>query len=156
MRFVAGSHKQPIVPHFDTHAEQNLLTRGQEIEVDVEEADATDVVLRPGQVSLHHGHLFHASNPNGSDDRRIGIALRYITPSMSQRSGIKPLVAHVSGTDEYGHFTHAPAPQGRLLRSRLRALPQQRQADAARCCSRAPSRAEAGGGRDGSPPSVTP
>ena len=115
MRFVAGSHKQPIVPHFDTHAEQNLLTRGQEIEVEVDEADATDVVLRPGQVSLHHGHLFHASNPNGSDDRRIGIALRYITPSMSQRSGIKPLVAHVSGTDEYGHFTHAPAPQGRLL-----------------------------------------
>ena len=72
MRFVAGSHKQPIVPHFDTHAEQNLLTRGQEIEVEVEEADATDVVLRPGQVSLHHGHLFHASNPNDSDDRRIG------------------------------------------------------------------------------------
>ena len=115
MRFVAGSHKQPIVPHFDTHAEQNLLTRGQEIEVEVDEADATDVVLRPGQVSLHHGHLFHASNPNGSDDRRIGVALRYITPSMSQRSGIKPLVAHVSGTDEYGHFTHAPVPQGRLL-----------------------------------------
>ena len=114
MRFVAGTHKEPIVSHFDTHAEQNLLTRGQEIEVEVDEADAVDVVLRSGQVSLHHGHLFHASNPNGSDDRRIGAALRYITPSMAQRSGVKPLVAHVSGEDRYGHFTHAPVPTGRL------------------------------------------
>ena len=114
MRFVAGTHKEPIVSHFDTHSEQNLLTRGQEIEVEVDEADAVDVVLKPGQVSLHHGHLFHASNPNGSDDRRIGAALRYITPSMAQRSGVKPLVAHVSGDDRHHHFTHAPLPNGRL------------------------------------------
>ncbi len=115
MRFVPGSHTQQIVPHVDSFAEHNLLTRGQEIAVDVDESDAVDVILQPGQASLHHGHLFHASGPNQTGDRRIGVAIRYIKPSMQQTSGDRSLVAHVSGEDRYGHFTIAPPPKGRLL-----------------------------------------
>ncbi len=117
MRFVPGSHKQRIMPHVDSFADDNLLSRGQEIAVDVVESDATDVVLRPGQASLHHGHLFHASGPNATNDRRIGMAIRYIKPSMKQKSGDRSLVAHVSGEDKYGHFKIAGTPQGRLLES---------------------------------------
>ena len=115
MRFVPGSHKQALVPHIDSFADNNLLSRGQEIAVDVTESDAVDVILQPGQASLHHGHLFHASGPNRTDDRRIGVAIRYITPAMQQKSGDRSLVAHVSGEDRYGHFTIASTPQGRLL-----------------------------------------
>ena len=114
MRFVAGSHARPIVPHVDTFAEDNMLTRGQEVAVDVDEAEATDVELRPGQFSMHHGHLFHASGPNSSDDRRIGIAVRYITPAMAMKGGERPLAALVSGEDRYGHFELMPPPAGRL------------------------------------------
>ena len=114
MRFVAGSHTHPIVPHVDTFAEDNMLTRGQEIAVDVDEAEATDVELRPGQFSMHHGHLFHASGPNRSDDRRIGIAVRYITPSMAMQGGERPPAALVSGEDRHGHFELMPPPAGRL------------------------------------------
>lgn len=60
-----------------------------------------DVVLESGEASLHHGHLFHASGPNGTDRRRIGAAIRYITPSMQQQTGDRLLVAHVSGEDRY-------------------------------------------------------
>ena len=115
MRFMPGSHTQRIVPHRDSFAEDNLLSRGQEVAVDVDEAGAVDVDLRPGQASLHHGHLFHASGPNRTDDRRIGVAIRYINPSMQQKSGDRPLVALVSGEDRYDHFICPPPPEGRLL-----------------------------------------
>ena len=115
MRFVPGSHAKKVVPHVDSFAQDNLLTRGQEIAVEVDEASAVNVVLRAGQASFHHGHMFHASGPNGTDSRRIGAALRYIAPSMKQVSGDKLLVSHVSGKDEYGHFNVAPRPAGRLL-----------------------------------------
>jgi len=115
MRFVPGSHEKKVVPHVDSFAQDNLLTRGQEIAVEVDEASAVNVVLRAGQASFHHGHMFHASGPNGTNSRRIGAALRYIAPSMKQKSGDKLLVSHVSGKDEYGHFNVAPPPAGRLL-----------------------------------------
>ena len=80
MRFVPGSHTESLVPHNDTFARDNLLSRGQEIAVEVDEADAVLAELKPGQMSLHHGRLFHASGPNRSDDRRIGLVMRYIRP----------------------------------------------------------------------------
>ena len=114
MRFVPGSHKRRIVPHVDTFAENNLLSRGQEIAVEVDDGAGVDVVLRPGQASLHHGHLFHSSGPNATDDRRIGAAIRYISPAMQQTTGDRSLVALVAGEDRYGHFTVAGAPRGWL------------------------------------------
>ena len=115
MRFVPGSHRKKDVAHVDSFAPDNLLTRGQEIAVEVDEASAVNVLLRAGQASFHHGHVFHASGPNGTDSRRLGIAIRYVAPSMKQISGDKLLVSHVSGKDEYGHFEIVPAPAGRLL-----------------------------------------
>src|SRR5687768_6973308 len=115
MRFVPGSHRRKDVPHNDSFAPDNLLSRGQEIAVEVDEASAVDVVLRPGQVSFHHGHMFHASGPNTTQARRVGLAIRFVAPSMQQVSGEKLLVSHVSGQDEYGHFELMPPPAGRLL-----------------------------------------
>jgi len=97
-----------------TFAEDNLLTRGQEIAVEVDEEDAVVAALEAGQASMHHGHLFHASGPNMTADRRIGSAIRYIKPSMKQQTGDKPLVSLVAGEDKFGHFTVAGPPKGRL------------------------------------------
>ena len=114
MRFVPGSHTRQIVPHTDTYDDNNLLSRGQEIAVEVDNSDGVDVILRSGQASLHHGHLFHSSGPNTTVDRRIGSAIRYISTSMKQNSGDRSLVALVSGEDHYKHFTVAGPPRGRL------------------------------------------
>jgi len=114
MKFVPGSHKQRIVPHIDTFSENNLLSRGQEIAVNVREEDAVHAALKAGQASMHHGHLFHASDPNTTDDRRIGTAIRFIKPAMRQEDGTKSLVALVAGQDGYGHFELAAPPKGRL------------------------------------------
>ena len=114
MSFVPGSHKSRIVPHVDTFSENNLLSRGQEIAVEVDDADVVPAPLKAGQASMHHGHLFHASGPNTTNDRRIGAAIRYIKPSMRQENGARSLVALVAGQDKYGHFDIAGAPKGRL------------------------------------------
>lgn len=114
MKFVPGSHKTKIVPHVDTYAEDNLLSRGQEIAVEVDEKEAVAAALDAGQASMHHGLLFHSSGPNVTDDRRIGSAIRYIKPSMKQQTGDRPLVSLVSGQDHFGHFNIANAPKGRL------------------------------------------
>jgi hypothetical protein len=81
MRFIPGSHIGGVVAHNDTFSADNLLSRGQEI-ADVTEEDAVYGPLHPGQMSLHHGRCFHASGQNKSSDRRIGLAIRYVTPNV--------------------------------------------------------------------------
>ncbi len=111
MDFVQGSHKNPILPHEDTFDANNLLSRGQEVKVDIAEADKARIVLEPGQMSLHHGLTIHGSGPNTSDDRRIGCVIRYVRPDMEQRVGAKDYVMAARGEDRFGHFEHVEAPK---------------------------------------------
>ena len=111
MDFVRASHKNPILPHEDTFDENNLLSRGQEIQIDIADEDRTPIVLEPGQMSLHHGLTIHGSGPNSSDDRRIGCVIRYIRPDMEQKVGAKDYVMAARGEDRFGNFVHAPAPK---------------------------------------------
>ncbi|MCB1019631.1 MAG: phytanoyl-CoA dioxygenase family protein [Bryobacterales bacterium] len=82
MRVVAGSHQREYLPHRETRAEHNLLTRGQEVEVDVPESEITDIVLAPAEMSLHDVRIIHGSNANPSATPRIGFAIRYVTPDV--------------------------------------------------------------------------
>ena len=104
MRFVQGSHRREIVDHHDLFDESNMLSRGQEISVEVNEGEAVEAALQPGEMSLHHGHVFHASNPNRSAGRRIGLVIRYVTPAMKQVSGQTTFAHLVAGEDRLGHF----------------------------------------------------
>ncbi|MDU8927072.1 phytanoyl-CoA dioxygenase family protein [Alisedimentitalea sp. MJ-SS2] len=110
MDFVAGSHKNPILPHNDTFSENNLLSRGQEIAVDVADKDKTPIELQPGQMSLHHGLTIHGSGPNSSDDRRIGFAIRYINPNAKQLRASRDYAMLARGVDRSGHFLHFAPP----------------------------------------------
>jgi ectoine hydroxylase-related dioxygenase (phytanoyl-CoA dioxygenase family) len=115
MKFIPGSHKNRIVPHIDTFDENNMLSRGQEISVEVNEQQAVYAELDPGQASFHHGLLFHGSGPNMTKDRRIGSAIRFISASMKQETGDRPMVTQVSGYNDFGNFKILPPPKGRLL-----------------------------------------
>tara|TARA_B100000029_G_scaffold468324_1_gene505223 strand:+ start:66 stop:917 length:852 start_codon:yes stop_codon:yes gene_type:complete len=110
MWFLPGSQKQKLVDHHDTFEKTNMLSRGQRVNVHVDEADAVAVTLRPGEMSLHHGHMFHSSKPNASPERRIGLAIRYVSPSMFQVSGQRPFAHLVAGNDRYGHFQLLDSP----------------------------------------------
>jgi ectoine hydroxylase-related dioxygenase (phytanoyl-CoA dioxygenase family) len=131
MDFVAGSHKNPILPHNDTFSDTNLLSRGQEIAVEVAEQEKTHIELRPGQVSLHHGLTIHGSGPNVSDDRRIGCAIRYLNPNARQEVAERDYALMARGTDTTGNFTHIPAPS-HLFAADALALYQQIRTDQAK------------------------
>jgi len=109
MGFMPGTHTSDQIPHRDTFAKNNLLTRGQEVAVEVDESKAVAIELEPGEMSLHHVRLVHGSPPNPSNDRRIGFAIRYIPTSVSQVAG-EDSATLVRGVDEYHHFEHEPRP----------------------------------------------
>jgi hypothetical protein len=114
MQVIPGSHHRDQIPHRDTFAKHNLLTRGQEVAVDVDERQAVRLDLRPGEMSLHHVRLVHGSPPNTSDDRRIGFAIRYIPTSISQVAGDEDSATLVRGEDRHGHFAPEPRPRADL------------------------------------------
>jgi len=114
VKFVPGTHTSSIVEHKDTFDDKNLLSRGQEIAVEVNEAEAINVVLQPGEMSLHHGQVFHGSHKNRSDHRRIGLAIRYITPDMKQTTNDKTNAKLVAGEDTFGHFNLLEPPRANL------------------------------------------
>lgn len=109
MEYIPGTHTTDQIPHRDTFAEHNLLTRGQEVAVDVDPSQAVRIDLQPGEISLHHVRLVHGSPPNPSNDRRIGFAIRYIPTTVKQIAG-EDSATLVRGVDEYHHFELEPKP----------------------------------------------
>jgi non-haem Fe2+, alpha-ketoglutarate-dependent halogenase len=110
MRVIPASHKLDQAPHRDTFAAENLLSRGQEIMVDVDEREAAMLELAAGEMSLHHVRLIHGSDPNPSDDRRIGFAIRYIPTYVRQVAGSHDSATLVRGVDTYHHFEEEQRP----------------------------------------------
>lgn len=114
MRVIPGTHTMEQIPHRDTFRPENLLSRGQEIEVDVDEKQAVMLELRAGEMSLHHVRLIHGSDPNPSDLRRIGYAIRYIPTTVRQVAGSHDSATLVRGVDAYGHFEPEQRPDADL------------------------------------------
>jgi non-heme Fe2+,alpha-ketoglutarate-dependent halogenase len=87
------------------------LSRGQEIMVDVSERQAAMLELAAGEMSLHHVRLIHGSDPNPSDDRRIGFAIRYIPTYVRQVAGSHDCATLVRGVDIHHYFEDEQRPQ---------------------------------------------
>ena len=110
MQVIPGTHLKDQLPHRDTFADNNLLTRGQEVAVEVNPNDAVNVILQAGEMSLHHVRLVHGSPPNTSNDRRIGYAIRYVPTYVYQTAGNRDSAMLVRGIDTYKHFDPEPRP----------------------------------------------
>ena len=110
VRILPGSHKEAPLPHRDEYHEHNMLSRGQEIAVPVDESKAVAMELAPGQISLHDVRLAHASDPNRSDERRIGLSMHFIPPSTRQIAMEWDSATLVRGEDRFHHFTLTPRP----------------------------------------------
>lgn len=111
MDFVQGSHKSEILAHEDSFDEHNLLSRGQEIVVDVAPEDRVAVELPAGSMSLHHGLTIHGSGLNSSDDRRIGVAIRYISPKMTKAGNARDYAMPARGNYDENSFATYVAPK---------------------------------------------
>jgi ectoine hydroxylase-related dioxygenase (phytanoyl-CoA dioxygenase family) len=104
MQMLPGSQTTGTVEHHDTWGEKNMLTRGQTISKKIDEERAVWVEIQPGEASIHHLFMWHASPPNNTNQRRVAVALRYITPKARQTRTDRDFATLVRGKDEYGHF----------------------------------------------------
>ena len=114
MRVVPATHLLDQAPHRDTFRADNLLSRGQEIMVEVDDSKAVMLELQAGEMSLHHVRLIHGSDPNPSDLRRIGFAIRYIPTRVRQTTGVRDSATLVRGVDAYGHFAPEERPDAEM------------------------------------------
>ena len=105
VRVIPGSHLKGAFSHSIREGSGNhMLPRRQAIDTEVDESKAVRMPLKPGQFSLHHTLAIHGSEPNLSDDRRIGVGISYI-PTRVRFTGKHRLTGMlVRGTDRYGHF----------------------------------------------------
>ena len=118
MRVIPGTQKIEKLPHSDTFAQGNMLSRGQEIAVEVDENAAVDIVLQPGEMSLHHVRIVHGSDANASDMPRVGYAVRYMSSNVRQLSEIRDSATLVRGKDG-GHFDLEPTPKSLRVSTRI-------------------------------------
>lgn len=91
MRVIAGSHERGLLAHEEVRDQDNLLRRGERVGVEVDERDAIELELSPGEMSLHHCNIIHGSNPNRSDEKRIGFIVRFVTSRVGRKD--RPLVS---------------------------------------------------------------
>jgi len=107
MRVIPGSHKQGLLGHANVPTGPNLLRRGEQVATGVDESTAVDVVLQPGEMSLHDSTIIHGSNPNSSAEPRIGFIVRFVTNESTNRE--RPLL-RVRGEGDCSHLTLARRP----------------------------------------------
>ena len=100
MRMWAGSHKDDLKQHDQKFDKGNLLTRGQTVK-NVPEEKTTPIILKAGEMSLHHPTVVHGSDLNKSNDRRIGFVIQsYISTNVKQVLG-KNGVQLARGEDKF-------------------------------------------------------
>ncbi len=104
MRMVPGSHREGYIEHTDNPHERNIVRRGLGIHDRYRDEDSVLVPLHAGELSLHHTHTAHASNPNRSGDRRIGLGISYVPAHVRPINEPRSSALLVRGQDRYGHF----------------------------------------------------
>ena len=119
MRMWSGSHKDNLKEHDQKFNEGNLLTRGQTVK-NVPKGKTTPIILKAGQMSLHHPTIVHGSEQNNSMDRRIGFVIQsYIGSNVKQVLG-KNSVQLARGTDEFNYHERIERPTSLLNENDLR------------------------------------
>ena len=119
MRMWSGSHKDNLKEHDQKFNEGNLLTRGQTVR-NVPKEKTTPLVLKAGQMSLHHPTVVHGSDLNKSNDRRIGFVIQsYIGTNVKQILG-KNSVQLARGIDEFNYHEKIERPKSLLSKDDLK------------------------------------
>jgi hypothetical protein len=103
VRVFPGSHKLGILPHADTFGKDNMLSRGQTVSAELDHSQSTEMLLSTGEMSLHHTHTVHGSQPNYSDEPRLGFVITFMAPATTM-IGPRTGATLVRGIDKYGHF----------------------------------------------------
>lgn len=105
VQVLPGSHLRGSRASAASDDANSLLSAGLQFEVnDDEVAAAVPLVLRAGEISIHHGMIVHGSGPNETAEPRVGIAFVYAPATVRQRSAADRHVDLVRGQERNGGF----------------------------------------------------
>ena len=104
--------------------EGNLLTRGQTVN-NVPINETKPLILKAGQMSLHHPTVVHGSDLNKSNDRRIGFVIQsYIGTDVKQVLG-ENSVQLARGIDEFNFHKTINRPKSLMNKNDLKIKQQE-------------------------------
>ena len=78
LQLIPGSHKTRMLKPHDNNPSPDLALHQELPKSEFNEADAIDLVLEPGQMSLHDVFLVHGSKANRSGKARRAMTLRFM------------------------------------------------------------------------------
>ncbi len=81
LRVIPGSHKSRRLAKHNRSEASNIALNLELDKAEFDESEAVDIVLQPGEISLHDVYLYHGSEANVSDHARRGMTLRYMPTS---------------------------------------------------------------------------
>lgn len=115
MQVIPGSHLRAQVEFRDSTAdEHNVLN--QTVENPEEHGDPPVALeLKAGQISLHSDWVLHGSEPNESNRRRCGLAMRYLSKDVRAYNGWNDNSIICRGEEPTGHWANHPRPAGELI-----------------------------------------
>ncbi len=111
LRVIPGSHRNDLAEITRMTDQPNVLSSGMDPSL-VDESRAVDVVLAPGDVSVHHPSTVHGSRANTSPERRCGLTIRYIPTTTCLNQGREwPGLFLLRGSDPAQRNSYAPWPE---------------------------------------------
>ena len=115
MQVIPGSHLRAQVAFEKSSAdEQNVLN--QTVHNPEQYGDPPVAIeLKAGQMSLHSDWVLHGSEPNNSNRRRCGLALRFLSADVRAYNGWNVHSIVCRGSEPTGHWANHPRPAGELI-----------------------------------------
>ena len=90
LRVIPGSHSGQRLHEHLTEDRSDLTLNQRLREGSFDEHQAVDIELEPGQMSLHDVHMIHGAAANRSQQRRTGVALRYMPATSVFERDLRP------------------------------------------------------------------
>ncbi|MCB9232374.1 MAG: phytanoyl-CoA dioxygenase family protein [Bacteroidia bacterium] len=110
VRVLPGTHKLRHIEHGkDNISPQNMLGSGLQVKQEFDLSQARDVVLKPGELSVHHVFTVHGSDPNNSNQSRMGYVIKLLPARVSQSFPHFEVIL-ARGEDRFGHFDLLKSP----------------------------------------------
>jgi len=112
MQVIPGSHLNAQVAFAESGEDENNVLHQTVHDPEQYGDPPVAFELKAGQMSLHSDWLLHGSEPNNSNRRRCGLALRYLSSDVRAYQGWNQHSVVCRGTEPTGHWANHPRPNG--------------------------------------------
>ena len=112
MQVIPGSHKAAQIAFHDSEPEENNVLSQTVRDADRYGDVPVSLVLKAGEMSLHSDWTLHGSDVNHSEQRRCGLAMRFLSSDVQAYNGWNAHSVICRGQDPTGHWADHARPTG--------------------------------------------